>query len=373
MRSTATTTEDRAHELADAVTLAAQIHENGVDGVAVYDRDLQFCHWSPEMQAVSGIPRAEALHRTAYELHPGLREAGEDCRLLEALNGCPQVSAVPFFPAPRSLRPGAWQFIYQPLHARSGRIVGGVVIARNRLEHQELRRRLARAHAELEKFAYVAAHDLRAPLRALEHLTAWTAEELADLDAAALSERLATMRQRIDRMDRLLTALLAYARAGVEVPQIKRVDVAALVWGVVTELTVKHPGFKFVVDQPMPVLDTAQLPLLHVVRHLLHNAVRHHDRPDGQVAVRSMHAGGFWELTVVDDGPGIPADVQSKVFEIFQTLRPRDEVEANGMGLALVRRIVERGGGVLRLESPVADGRGTLFRFTWPAEWPRSD
>jgi signal transduction histidine kinase len=104
--------------------------------------------------------------------------------------------------------------------------------------------------------------------------------------------------------------------------------------------------------------------------NLLENAAKHHDRESGHLRVTAAEAGAWWELAVEDDGPGIPSQFHGRVFDVFHTLHRRDEREATGIGLALVRRIVLSIGGTVRLESPVHRGRGTCFRFTWPGDWP---
>jgi len=117
----------------------------------------------------------------------------------------------------------------------------------------------------------------------------------------------------------------------------------------------------------MPKFPTARLPLKRVFMNLLTNAAKHHDRPRGTVHVSCVDNGDHFSFSVADDGPGIPTEYHERVFQMFQTLKPRDTTEGSGMGLALVRRIVESAGGRLTLES--GKGRGALFRFTWPRTW----
>ena len=102
--------------------------------------------------------------------------------------------------------------------------------------------------------------------------------------------------------------------------------------------------------------------------NLVGNAVKHHDRAEGVVRVDAEEAGREWRFSVSDDGPGIPPRFHDKVFVIFQTLEARDKVEGTGLGLALVKKIVESQGGRVTLESGV--GRGATFRFTWPKAPP---
>lgn len=227
---------------------------------------------------------------------------------------------------------------------------------------------LAASNAELERFAYVASHDLVAPLHAIDNLAKWLEEDLEEpLDAGA-REKMDLLRGRIRRMEALLTSLLAYSRAGHLKAEPETVDFAQLLRETL-ELVDPPAGFTIETGGETPRLETLKVPLQQVLRNLLANAVKHHDRADGRVTVGVRDLGDAHEISVTDDGPGIAPEFHESVFEIFRTLRPRDEVEGSGMGLAIVRKTVERGGGSVVLESE--EGRGATFRFTWPKVWPR--
>lgn len=228
------------------------------------------------------------------------------------------------------------------------------------------RAELARSNQELEQFAYVASHDLRAPLRAIEALAEWLTEDLGDALVGDRKEHMDLLRGRVRRMDRLLTDFLDYAKAGQISSDVERVDLAELVHEAV-ELTSAPPGFEVVANSPMPVITTVKLPLKRVLLNLLGNAIKHHDQARGRVTIAAHDAAQFVELVIADDGPGIPRRFHEKVFGMFQTLKPRDALETSGMGLALVRKLVEAFGGTVRLD--VHDGRGATVRFTWPKQW----
>jgi signal transduction histidine kinase len=105
--------------------------------------------------------------------------------------------------------------------------------------------------------------------------------------------------------------------------------------------------------------------------NLIGNAIKHHDRPqEGRVSVSVADAGELYEFRVADDGPGIDPAYHEKVFVIFQTLEPRDKVEGTGIGLAIVKKTVERFGGAVRVESAGRGSRGATFAFTWPRRPP---
>ena len=221
---------------------------------------------------------------------------------------------------------------------------------------------LARSNDELDRFAYVASHDLKAPIRAIDSLAAWIEEDAADALPGASSEHLRLLRGRAARMEGLLDGLLAYSRAGRGEAAAEPVDVAALVAEAVETVTPPQ-GFDVRVEGDPPAVETARAPLALVVRNLVGNAIKHHDRPDGRVTVAARVEGGRLSVEVADDGPGIAPEYQGRVFEMFQTLRPRDEVEGSGMGLAIVKKTVEARGGEISVAST---GRGTTFRVLWP-------
>jgi signal transduction histidine kinase len=164
-------------------------------------------------------------------------------------------------------------------------------------------------------------------------------------------------------MERLVEDLLVYARAGRTDPSRGPVDTGALVRDVLFLLAVPEK-FKVTVQPGMPVLETPRAPLEQVFTNLINNAIKHHDRDAGKIDVSARDAGSVVEFTVADDGPGIPPEFHDRLFQMFQTLRSRDQVEGSGIGLALIKRIVERHGGRVALES--GTGRGAKFRFTWP-------
>jgi signal transduction histidine kinase len=222
---------------------------------------------------------------------------------------------------------------------------------------------LERSNHDLEQFAFVASHDLKAPARAIHSIAGWLEEDLGAAVSAESRNHLRLLRQRTERMERLLDDLLAYSRAGRVNADVRPVDVGDLL-AQITALLAPPPGFVVRGVPPLPVFDTARTPLTQVLQNLVANAIKHHDRREALIEVRAREDGAFYELVVEDDGPGIPEQHHERIFGMFETLRPRDEVEGSGIGLALVRRLVEHYGG--RVTVANRPGRGSAFRFTWP-------
>jgi PAS domain S-box-containing protein len=270
---------------------------------------------------------------------------------------------------------GYFRFSYRPSVDDSGKVRGifsmATDITRRRkmeLELEAKQAELIRSNKDLEQFAYVASHDLKAPLRAIELLVQWITEGLAGYDTNNVQENLALLGKRTQRLNRLLDDLLAYSRAGRKVGSHRSVDTHALVLDVV-QLINAPPTISVSVEGQLPTLKTYPAPLEQVFRNLIGNAVKHHPGPEGRIVVSCRDDGDRYIYTIEDDGEGIPAEYAERVFEMFQTLKSRDQVEGSGMGLAIVNRIVQWQGGRVWFE-PAAEGRGTVFKFEWKKQQP---
>jgi len=257
-----------------------------------------------------------------------------------------------------------------PLYDDSHKIVGlfGVArdvtqLKRNELELERINRDLERSNAELEHFAYVASHDLRSPLRNIDSLTQWILEDAGDVLPEASRSDLLLLRQRVALMNRLLNDLLQYSRVGRVESDPEHVDPGEVVAEVVALLGIPS-NFRVDIQPNMPHLHTPRTAIRKVFQNLLDNAVKHHHQPAGRIEICATDQGEFVEFVVRDDGPGVDPKFHEKVFQIFQTLQRRDELDTSGMGLAIVKKSVEKYGGHITLASEV--GKGAAFTFTWP-------
>lgn len=238
---------------------------------------------------------------------------------------------------------------------------------RDQLEQRVAERtlELERRNRELDQFAYAASHDLRSPLRAIDALSRWIVEDCAHLLPPASQVHLDKLRQRVRRMEHLLNDLLAYSRADREYDPPETVDTGYLVRSIV-EWVAPPSGFTVTVAREMPVLKTERVSLELVIRNLVDNALKHHHQPRlGRIHISAQQQNGEVEFAVTDNGPGIDPLFHKRIFQVFQTLSPRDKVEGSGIGLSLVKKIVEQRGGRIWLDS--APGEGSTFYFTWPA------
>jgi len=216
---------------------------------------------------------------------------------------------------------------------------------------------------DLEQFAYVTSHDLKAPLRGIANLAQWISDDLQGVLNDETQEQLKLMQDRVSRMHSLIEGLLEYSRVGRTEVSYTLVDSGQLLEEVVDSLS---PQDKFSVEigSGMPVFKTDRLQLGQVFSNLIGNSLKYHGGETGNIWVRVKKKGRFFEFEVADDGQGIAPEYHDKIFMMFQTLETRDYGSNTGIGLALVQKIVQEHGGEITLNSDT--GNGASFRFTWP-------
>ena len=224
---------------------------------------------------------------------------------------------------------------------------------------------LENRNQELDQFAYVVSHDLKAPLRGIESASRWIEEDMGPEQLPPhIREFLGLMRQRVHRMEKLITGILDLARIGRVAREQETVFVRTLLRDIIDSLSLPT-GFSIELPFFLPTLTTDAVQLQQVFTNLISNAVKYHDNPAaGHVMIGCDDAGDFYSFSVADDGPGIDREYHERIFVIFQTLTERDTLESTGVGLAIVKKIVERKGGRITVES--AEGEGAKFTFTWP-------
>lgn len=296
--------------------------------------------------------------------HPGLRKS-----YLKQPSARKMVGARPLMGRKKNGETFPIEVGLSPIETPDGVLVLSAIIDHTEIVEQR-ERLVAQQHAlektneELESFASAASHDLKAPLRAIQNATAWIEEDLPEeFQSGEVGENLALLRNRAARMEALLNALLDYARAGRDEATLAEVSCSDILTDIVTLLGPEAEAALHA-QGDMPRLLTARAPLQQVLYNLIANGLKHCERDDPRIEVRAMAFPGGHEFSISDNGPGIDPAYHGKIFDVFRTLHSRDEREGAGMGLALVKKIVEGRGGVVKVES--TPGEGALFRFTWP-------
>jgi light-regulated signal transduction histidine kinase (bacteriophytochrome) len=268
-------------------------------------------------------------------------------------------------------------FVYQRLTTGAG-VPFGVMVhavettaqvhARQQIEQKaeelsRLSRELERSNRDLDQFAYVASHDLKAPLRGIANLTEWIEEDLGDKVTGESREHMQLLKGRVHRMEALIDGILTYSRAGRVREKPALVDVGMLLPEIV-ELLAPPADTEIVIAPGMPVIETERVPLQQVFMNLIGNAIKYNRRPNARIDVGVTTEGDAYVFSVADNGPGIAPQYQERIWQIFQTLAARDKVEGTGIGLSVVRKIVESRGERAWLESEPE--RGSTFYFSWP-------
>ncbi|MEO1016958.1 MAG: ATP-binding protein, partial [Pseudomonadota bacterium] len=238
---------------------------------------------------------------------------------------------------------------------------------------QERTLALKRANRDLERFTYSLAHDLKTPVRGVaiglglleEKLHAHTIDEDTE-------EILKLMRERIDRLSIMLRAILDYADTGKPVAKPASVDIAALVRDVVQQMTERN-HVKLHLDITEEQISFPPGTIDRVLQNLVENAVRHHDRDDINIEVQAALENGRLDLRIIDDGPGIPIHFHRRAFDMFARGRHEPGHAGTGLGLGIVRRIIEALGGTIAIRSDPEVRRGTALEIHVPCQGASND
>ncbi|MFT4580004.1 MAG: two-component system sensor kinase FixL [Nitrospinales bacterium] len=232
-------------------------------------------------------------------------------------------------------------------------------VVRNITEHKEM-------IDELQQFAYVTSHDLKAPLRAISNLSQWIEEDLGDDLTEETAGNLALLRSRVQRMENLIQGVLQYSRAGSSDPTIVFCNIKDVIDGIMDSIVVPE-DFSIQIDLDIIGIYIDQTQIIQIFTNLISNAIKHNNNPQGKIRItaREYEVNKNWvEIFVADNGPGIPMQYREKVFQVFQTLEARDKTENTGVGLSIVKKIIEKQGGKIEIQD--LDAIGTTFRIIWP-------
>jgi PAS domain S-box-containing protein len=381
-------TETQERQFASA--LSAAIVEHSDDAIISKTIDGTVISWNSGAEHMFGYTAEEMEDHPITRLFP-LDRLHEEADLVAQLQLGNKIS---HFETRRIRKDGASidvSVTLSPVRDADGKIIAISKIARDiteRLQWQlardaaarELQRQLARdavacelrdknqqlerSNRDLEDFAYIASHDLKSPLSGINSVALWLEEDFQHGLSDESRKLLGLMRSRINRMETLLHDLLTYSRVGRTDPAAGETRLASIFDNIIEVLN-PPAHIKVRVEGELPMIVTAGAQLEQVLRNLINNAIKHHDKQTGEVILSGTQVGNFVEFVVRDDGPGILPQFHDKIFQLFQTLKRRDEVEGTGMGLAIVKKLVERQNCRITVHSE-GDGKGTQFRFQWP-------
>jgi PAS domain S-box-containing protein len=222
---------------------------------------------------------------------------------------------------------------------------------------------LEKINKELDQFAYIVSHDLKAPLRAINNLSVWIEEDLEGKMEEDTKKNFGMLRGRIHRLETLINGILQYSRAGRIKAETDEIELNPFIDDLINNLSPPE-NFQFIIQENLPVLNMEKIALDQVFTNFLSNTIKYNSNPTPVVKVLCEERPLQYEFCVEDNGPGIDKEFHEKVFQIFQTLQARDKFESTGVGLAIVKKIIEEKGGKAWVESEL--GNGSKFFFTIP-------
>lgn len=227
----------------------------------------------------------------------------------------------------------------------------------------QLLEELGRTNQELRDFAYIVSHDLKAPLRGIKILVKWLVKDNTDNLDKKSRQNMNLLTRRVERMQNLINGILQYSRTGHVREEMVNVDLNELVQDIVESLAPPET-IKVTIENSLPTIHAEPTKLLQIFQNLLSNAIKYMDKPQGRIRVNAIPHEDHWEFSVADNGPGIAKEHFETVFQMFQTLVPKDQYESTGVGLTVVKKIIEMYDGRIWLTSQ--PGEGTTFHFTLP-------
>ena len=279
-----------------------------------------------------------------------------------------------------------------PIKDAAGKIIGAVLVFHDVTEKRRAEEALQRSHEDLERkvsertveleeknrelqeFAYIASHDMQEPLRKIRVFGEMIEKELADRHTERSRDYLFRMIRAADRMQKLLTALLSYSRVSSKASSFEEVDLKSVAEDVIRDVTTASDGLEPKIEiGDLPKIDADPFQMSQLFQNLLSNAIRYHK--DNIAPVIKIMAGklsgkggnrnnGYCELRVADNGIGFDMDYRDRIFQPFERLHDRNKYEGTGIGLAICRKIVERHGGQITVQSET--GKGTTFIIILP-------
>ena len=236
---------------------------------------------------------------------------------------------------------------------------------KSELSQNELIKKVDKINRELNDFASIVSHDLKAPLRGIKTLANWILADCADKLGDQANEQINLLLERVERMYNLIEGALQYSRLGQTKGKQIQVNLNNFVPEIIN-MVVPPENITVTIENELPVIEFEETRIMQVFQNLLSNAIKYMDKPKGWIKIGCVEEDGFWKFSVADNGPGIEEKHFEKIFKIFQALPTSPMFEGTGVGLTITKKIVELYNGKIWVKSKV--GRGSTFFFTLPKQ-----
>jgi len=259
-----------------------------------------------------------------------------------------------------------WLVSSAPLIDHAERAIGSIGIHLDITEHKKLQlekekllSKLEQSNESLKEYAYVVSHDLKSPLRSIEALATWLSNDYGDSLDDAGKEYLKLIQDKIESMENLISGILAYSTANTSELDNVELDLHEVVSEIEESIYIPE-NVKVVAPKKLPLIFADRTKMHQLFQNIISNAVVHIEKENGKVEVLYQEGTDYWEFCIKDNGVGIPQKYHKKIFDIFQSAS--EEKKSTGIGLSIVKKIVDRYNGKVWVESE--EGVGTKFYFT---------
>jgi PAS domain S-box-containing protein len=334
------------------------------DMLCVADSNGYFIRLNPSWMDVLGYSLEELMAKPYVDfVHPD--DLNATIRESDALQNGRKVIT---FENRYRTKQGGWKWLSWNAVPQEDGLVFAVArdVTAEKLERQhldDLVHKLERANHELDQFAHVVSHDLKSPLRAMMSLSEFIVEDMGEDLSPEVKGHVKMLRERVAGMNRFIEDLLNFARAGTKEKPVDWIDLNSVLAEVISGLECPE-GYEVELPDVLQPIQGHWVELVQVFQNLLANAIKYRAVQNGNASVKQESMDDMWIFSIQDNGIGVPLAQQERIFKLFKRAVDDGSVEGTGLGLALVKKIVEGVGGRIWVNSE--EGKGATFKFTWP-------
>ncbi len=226
-------------------------------------------------------------------------------------------------------------------------------------------KKVENSNKELEEFSSIVSHDLKAPLRGVKSLAKWILEDYGDKLDAKATQQMNLLMERVDKIYDLIDGVLRYSKIGQESGEHTPVNLATFIPEVIN-MVVPPEHIKVTIENQLPTIVCEEAHIMQIFQNLISNAIKYHDKPQGWIKIKCIEDGDFWKFSISDNGPGIGEEHFERIFRMFHTIKQNENIKGTGVGLTVVKKVVELYGGRIWIESELK--KGSTFIFTFPKQ-----